>query len=1304
MSTLRFLGTALAIVMLTVSSLSAWGQLDETCVVSTLNRTAQVDANGVWVLPNVPANIGQVRVRATCIEAGMTRSGQSDFFAVPPDGIIEIADIVFDNPQQVPATLSLIAPETTLTSVGQTVQLNTTAIYPDGSTAEVSAASTGTSYTTSNPTTAIVDTGGSVTALTSGTVLISATNEGALGLITVEVVLSGDSDGDGLPDDFELANGLDPDDSADAFADPDEDGLGVLDEFQTGLDPFDPDTDDDGLLDGEEVIETGTNPLLFDTDGDLVSDGLETTAGSNPLDLQSVDLAPILESFTVEPSSFTLTFNTVVGEASRRLQVTGTLIDGTVLDITAPPYGTAYASSDLTIASFSAEAGRVFAGQDGSATVTASIGAFSASSEVTVGSFSPTALSFIRIPGFANDVAAQGDYAYVAAGARGLYVVDVSDLEAPAIAGSTETPGNANAVDVNGAYAYVADGGSDLRIVDISDPSNPAIVAAVDTSGKATDVAVAGGLAYLTAGIRGLHIIDVNDPEAPFLLGSVDTGDAHGVDASGDLVVVADGTFGIKVIDASDPTAPLVVGSTHTRASSTSAAAGVAVRGRLAWVADGSDIRLGGMRTIDLSEQTTPVVVGSTSNNFGLTGVALERDFAVASDYLFANAVPIFNIAGQMPVFSALLDFSGAPSFRTDEGTGIAAQNGVIFLTGVSGPNAFDNAGKLGDGGLHIGRYLDPEAISNTPPEVALLEPTDGAAVLERRQVKVRASATDDIQVVAVEFLIDGEIVHRDFSSPYEHTFRAPIGVSSLTLGARALDLGDNQTLAEEIILQVLPDASPTLSFLTPAANSRAVAGTTIPIALLATDDVAVASVELTVDGVSQGVLTAPPLRYDVLVPFGSTELTFTAAAEDNVGQTVSAGPLVVAVDPDRPPIASILSPVDGEEVAAGSQLRVLAAATGELGITETILRVDGEPARQDSEPPYEFDLMMPANAGELLLTVAAIDSEGQLGVSSEVWVVIGPDPLTTVFGRVLDPLGRAVLGAEVTTAHGATTLSDIAGFFSLSDQPTIEGDLVVSASLLIEGVSFVGMSASTAPMTAGITDVGDIVLEEALGTEDCPCNDIARWISDSENPAGFNLWSAAPFFDPAVTTCSRDAAVIELVEDPILGVLRGVAVDVMAGQCRVFDDDQSIPGIRLATLPGLAVAEVDACRQQLQATADSKAVVCTEPAQECPCADPFNWQDAAAGVTWEDFALQDFSVQSSTCIDDVATTKLVEAIPQFFFFRGAAVSGTLAECQVFDADGPPSATLAIDPDEVGICRDVLRSAAAAVGLVCTQP
>jgi hypothetical protein len=87
-------------------------------------------------------------------------------------------------------------------------------------------------------------------------------------LITVEP-LNGDADGDGMPNPYELANGLNPF-LNDAALDADSDGLTNLSEFAQGTDPRDPDTDDDGLLDGSDpnpfvpdvrVVFHGTNQV-----------------------------------------------------------------------------------------------------------------------------------------------------------------------------------------------------------------------------------------------------------------------------------------------------------------------------------------------------------------------------------------------------------------------------------------------------------------------------------------------------------------------------------------------------------------------------------------------------------------------------------------------------------------------------------------------------------------------------------------------------------------------------------------------------------------------------------------------------------------------------------------------------------------------------------------------------------------------------------------------------------------------------------------------------------------------------------
>jgi hypothetical protein len=74
----RWRVSALGLLIHLLTAGISFAQLDQSCLVSALNRTAPVDANGVWVLTNVPAGTGQVRVRAACMANGTTRYGQSD--------------------------------------------------------------------------------------------------------------------------------------------------------------------------------------------------------------------------------------------------------------------------------------------------------------------------------------------------------------------------------------------------------------------------------------------------------------------------------------------------------------------------------------------------------------------------------------------------------------------------------------------------------------------------------------------------------------------------------------------------------------------------------------------------------------------------------------------------------------------------------------------------------------------------------------------------------------------------------------------------------------------------------------------------------------------------------------------------------------------------------------------------------------------------------------------------------------------------------------------------------------------------
>ena len=123
---------------------------------------------------------------------------------------------------------------------------------------------------------------------------VGAFDEGAKGpgnpnweIDSVKVETLTDADNDGMDDAYEDANSLDRnvDDSA---GDLDSDNSTNLEEYIRGTDPNNDDTDDDGVLDGNEdgggtfvsATETGTDPLVADTDEDGLADGVEDSGGT----------------------------------------------------------------------------------------------------------------------------------------------------------------------------------------------------------------------------------------------------------------------------------------------------------------------------------------------------------------------------------------------------------------------------------------------------------------------------------------------------------------------------------------------------------------------------------------------------------------------------------------------------------------------------------------------------------------------------------------------------------------------------------------------------------------------------------------------------------------------------------------------------------------------------------------------------------------------------------------------------------------------------------------------------------------
>jgi len=171
-------------------------------------------------------------------------------------------------------------------------------------------------------------------------------------------------------------------------------------------------------------------------------------------------------------------------------------------------------------------------------------------------------ISHTSLPDGPHDVIVDGSFAYVGVFDAGLWIIDVSDLEAPVVRGiclmGTRT---AKRVAVRHPYAYVAHGSpGEWSVIDVSDPDNPFLVRTIDSYHAAESILVEDDRLYLGRG-SGFDIYSLTEPDDPALLGQFWQ---SGLGYITCMVYRDDRLYispGLSVVDVSNPASPRLLGT-----------------------------------------------------------------------------------------------------------------------------------------------------------------------------------------------------------------------------------------------------------------------------------------------------------------------------------------------------------------------------------------------------------------------------------------------------------------------------------------------------------------------------------------------------------------------------------------------------------------------------------------------------------------------------------------------------------------------------------------------------------------------
>jgi thermitase len=271
---------------------------------------------------------------------------------------------------------------------------------------------------------------------------------------------------------------------------------------------------------------------------------------------------------------------------------------------------------------------------------------------------------------------------------------------------------------------------------------------------------------------------------------------------------------------------------------------------------------------IDLAAPGSGILTTNSGGSYGSwSGTSFSSPIAAGVAALVLSEHPSLTAAGLVSLLEQNSDDLGTPGFDTSFGYGrVNAYKAVLAAQSVP----------AGD---------------TIPPTVTISSPGNGATVAGT--IQVQGTATDNVGVTSIQFLVDGTQVSSASTSPFAFAWSsAGVANGSHTLTVQASDAAGNvgsSVITVSVNNVIVVDTTPPTVAITKPSNGAIVSGN-ISIGVSATDNVGVTQVSIYIDGTLKYTGTAAPYSYTWNTRKATSGThTIMARAWDAAGNSASA-------------------------------------------------------------------------------------------------------------------------------------------------------------------------------------------------------------------------------------------------------------------------------------------------------------------------------------------------------------------------------------------------------------------------------